>query len=147
MATPRGETPFPCTYRVRAGWRAVTFVVGMGIAVFMAWSAAFFLDRYPIFGRIVWVPAGVAVIAALAALVEVVDTSITRIVLADDAIELRDIRGRRRLRRRQIARRKVIRGVLVIEPREGTKARSISLVPALMQTDKALEEWIATLPA
>jgi len=142
-------TSYPRTYRMRRGWRA--FLVALGLVVASGGIAAvvYFAAGHEVHG-----PADQAVMVAIGVLFAalglylVVDALVSRVTLTLDEITVHDLMPTRRLRRDEIAGRRLLRAqsmnILVLEPRRpGTRRLKL---PFIVEIDQVLAAWLDALP-
>jgi hypothetical protein len=140
------EPTYPRTYVIRKGWQIFLYVasallaaLGFAVAIMTA------LDDPP------QTPIGSIILSLLAVAIAalgiagVVDTRLSRIVLRAEELVIHDMRLRR-VRRDELKGRRLLvaNGVtqLVLEKHDGS---SVNL-PLIIESDAALERWIASLP-
>jgi len=134
---------------MRRGWRA--FLVALGLVVASGGIAAvvYFAAGHEVHG-----PADQAVMVAIGVLFAalglylVVDALVSRVTLTLDEITVHDLMPTRRLRRDEIAGRRLLRAqsmnILVLEPRRpGTRRLKL---PFIVEIDQVLAAWLDALP-
>jgi uncharacterized membrane protein YsdA (DUF1294 family) len=146
---PLDPSAYPRTYRMRSGWRI--FLVLLGTAAIAGGGAGvwYFGTGHEVRGprdQLVLVSVGIAFLAL--GLYLVLDTIASRVTLTVDAIEIHDLLPPRRIRRDEVAGRRVLRtqytNVLVLEPRRRDRRR-IKL-PLILDLDVAFVAWLDAIP-
>lgn len=134
-------------YRISGTLKALSLILGLGvtsIALVMGWFSIFGSSRHPV--DPVLIIAGI--LFGVLGYVLIGMTLAARVVLHSDTIEVRSLFGARRLRRDEVAGRRVIRNknqsTLVLVPRRpGQKKLKIS---SAFKTDSVFREWLEPIP-
>jgi hypothetical protein len=140
------DTSYPRSYGVKAGWKFFMAALGaafLGGGLFGIWQMVQPLDSKT--NPLVFAVLGL--IGALFGVVMLGAAFVSKLLLEQDAIELRELFGTRRLARAQIKGRRTLPTnppTLIVVPAEpGLRKISIS---AGMRSDAVLEAWLAALP-
>jgi hypothetical protein len=150
LLPPLDQTSYPRTYRMKPGWMIFLVLLGVSCVGGGMLGAWYFGSSHEMHGwGVATFFAGVCVLFVLLGAYLVIDTLKSKVIVSADAIEIHDLRPPRRLRRDEIAGRRIVRTqnappALVLLPNR--QDRKKLTLPQIIETDGAFDAWLGTIP-